>query len=339
MLNGFRAPGGGLAGFRRRPQRGDPRTKFGSPDWRRIGGAVSDCAPRAFAEEISLTESAWLQHEGNLKWALLLGAFVTFAFWETVRPRKILSAPTGRRWTYHAILAFLFNSPLIWLLRANAILVALAVTNTSFGVLNRPFLPYWLRCVLSVLLLDLFRYAQHRLYHSMPVFWRIHRVHHSDLDFDWSTGLLFHPAELLLTQGSYLALIALLAPPPLAVLGLELFIVVQNLFVHANIAMPDWLDARLRTVLITPDMHRIHHSEEVVEQNTNFGDVFPWWDRLFGTYVERPAAGHQKMKVGLQELPGPPGLNVLEMLALPFRRTGTLQDPAAPGSVKQNVAP
>jgi sterol desaturase/sphingolipid hydroxylase (fatty acid hydroxylase superfamily) len=263
----------------------------------------------------------WLQHEGNLKWALLVGAFTICALWETFRPRRELTVPTGRRWTRHAILAFALNSPLAWLLRLNALAVSIAVANSGYGVLNRPLFPWWARCVLSVLILDLFKYAQHRLYHAIPALWRVHRVHHADPDFDWSTSLLFHPGELLLTEGSYLALIALLAPPPLAVLGVELSVIAQNIFVHANVMLPARVEHALRRFLITPDMHRIHHSDEFAEQNANYGTVFPWWDRLFSTYVAEPAQGHEKMGIGLR---GVPGLGVLGLLGLPFRGAGTL---------------
>ncbi len=205
------------------------------------------------------TEAFWLQHESSLKWGFLLGAFVICALWETFRPRRILAASTGRRWTRHAILAFVFNSPLTWLLRLNAVMVALAVNGSHYGLLNRGALPLWLRCLLCVLILDLFKYVQHRLYHAIPVLWRIHQVHHADPDFDWSTSLLFHPGELLLSEGSYLGLIAILAPPPLAVLGVELAVILQNIFVHANVKVPARLDMRLRGLLITPDMHRGGH--------------------------------------------------------------------------------
>ncbi len=276
------------------------------------------------------TEAYWLQHEGSLKGGLLLAAFVICAVWETFRPRRFLAAPTGRRWLHNAILAFAFNSPLALLLRLNAVMVALAVSNTRHGLLNHQVVPLWLRFLLTILLLDIFKYAQHRLYHAVPALWRIHQVHHSDPDFDWSTSLLFHPGELLLTEGSYLALIAVLAPPPLAVLGIELAVVVQNTFVHANVDIPRWLDARLRAFLITPDMHRIHHSDAFAEQNTNFGTVFPWWDRFFATYVHDPAAGHQKMRIGLRELSGARSLSVLSMLALPFRRPPRFAASSAP---------
>ena len=262
-------------------------------------------------------ESFLLLHESILHRGLLLLAFVIFALWETFRPRRTLSGSTGRRWAHHAILSVAGSFSIIWIYRVSGLVVASSVAGSEYGLLNREILPFGVRFVLSVLLLDLFRYGQHYMYHALSVLWRIHRVHHSDSDYDWSTGLRFHPGEVLLTQGSYLAVIALVAPPVLAVLLLELTDVVVSIFVHANVVLPLWLDSRLRWFLITPDMHRIHHSAEITEQNSNFGVVFPWWDRLFGTYLQEPAAGHDKMGIGLREFPD--NLGLVGMLAQPFR--------------------
>ena len=254
---------------------------------------------------------------------VLLAAFAALAVWETFRPRRPLSGQTPRRWLHNSLLGILVNSPLGWIPSASAIVVAFAVANSSYGLLNRAILPAWSRYLLAFVLLDLLRYGQHRLYHSISALWRVHRVHHSDPDLDWSSGLLFHPLEVLLSQGSYLAVVALLTPPPIAVLAIELVTVAQNLFEHANVAIPDRLDAFLRWLLITPDMHRIHHSAEFTEQNANFGTVFSWWDRLFGSYVREPAAGQDHVRVGLEELPDRRSLNVMGMLALPFRTLGS----------------
>lgn len=217
------------------------------------------------------------------------------------------------------MLGLLVNSPMNLIYPATAVAVALAVSASSYGLLNRPWLPFWLRCVLSFLLLDLLRYCQHRLYHAIPLLWRIHRVHHSDPEVDCSSGFLFHPGEYLLTQGSYLAVVTILAPPPAVVAVLEFIVIAQNVFAHGNITLPSHVDSLLRRVWITPDMHRIHHSDDVAEQNTNFGNVLPWWDLLFRTYLRDPAAGQQAMTVGLHEIQDQRSLNIFRMLALPFR--------------------
>jgi sterol desaturase/sphingolipid hydroxylase (fatty acid hydroxylase superfamily) len=271
---------------------------------------------------------SFYQHEGILQWALLLLAFVIFALWETYFPRRVLIASTARRWGSHAILSFLCNTSGVWIYRASAVVVASAAGSSRYGLLNRQAIPFGVRCIIAVLLLDLLRYGQHYLYHAVPVLWRIHQVHHSDPDYDWSTSMRFHPGEFLLTQGSYLAVIALMAPPALAVLCLELADVVENIFVHANVAVPGWIEAVLRPWLVTPDMHRIHHSDEYTEQNANFGVVFPWWDRLLGTYRREPAAGHDHMGVGLREIDAKQGVSLIGMLIQPFRSATKINPPA-----------
>jgi sterol desaturase/sphingolipid hydroxylase (fatty acid hydroxylase superfamily) len=265
----------------------------------------------------SSLESFWLPRESILLWGVLLVAFTVFAVWETLRPRRALTARTGLRWVSHAVLWFLSCLCVVWIYRGSAVVLALAVSHSPYGLLNREIVPIGVRCVIAVLLLDFVRYGQHYLYHSVAMLWRIHRVHHGDPDYDWSTGLRFHPVEVLLTQGSYLAVIAIIAPPPLVVLGLELMDGAVNFFSHANVAVPPMVETQLRRFLITPDMHRIHHSDDIAEQNSNFGILFPWWDRLFGTYLKEPAAGQDKMRVGLRE--PPEHLGMAGMLARPFR--------------------
>lgn len=262
-------------------------------------------------------ESLWLPRETSLLWGVLIVAFAAFAIWETLRPRRVLITPTGQRWTSHAIIWILGSLCAGWIYRGSAVVVALAVSHSPYGLLNRESVPLGARCLIAVLLLDLVRYGQHYLYHSVSVLWRVHRVHHGDPDFDWSTGLRFHPVEVLLTQGSYLAAIAILAPPPLAVLGLELADAAENFFSHANVAVPLKFETRLRRFLITPDLHRIHHSGEIAEQNSNFGILFSWWDRLFGTYLNEPAAGQDNLQVGLHEPPN--HTSTFGMLVRPFR--------------------
>ena len=265
------------------------------------------------------TETFWLEHRASLERAALVAAFAICAVWETYRPLRPLIAPTGRRWAHHAVLGLLINSPLTWVFPASAVAVAAAARETSYGLLHRGALPLWVQAAAAILLLDLLRYAQHRIYHAIPALWRIHRVHHADCDYDWSTSLVFHPGEVLLTQASYLAAIAVLAPPPLAVLALEGATIVQNIFEHANVALPRSIDAGLRPLLITPDIHRIHHSQEVAEQNTNFGTIFSWWDRLLGTYRAAAALPPEKIGIGLREFRDGRGLSVIKLLALPFR--------------------
>jgi sterol desaturase/sphingolipid hydroxylase (fatty acid hydroxylase superfamily) len=257
---------------------------------------------------------------GDPRTILFLLAFVILAVWETFRPRRVAVASTARRWTSHAALWLISDVAVGWIYRASIVVTAAAVSGSRYGLLNREIVPFWARCAIAVLLLDLVRYGQHYLYHSVGVLWRIHKVHHADPDYDWSTGLRFHPVEALLTHGSYLAIVAGIAPPPAAVFGLELANIAVNFFVHANVAPPRAVDALLRHVLITPDIHRIHHSAVVAEQNTNFGVVFPWWDRLFGSYLPEPSAGQDKMAFGLPEIARERDLSLGAMLSLPLRK-------------------
>jgi sterol desaturase/sphingolipid hydroxylase (fatty acid hydroxylase superfamily) len=266
------------------------------------------------------SQAYWFEHASSIKNGLLLGSFALVALWETFQPRKRLTTPTGGRWANNSAITLFFATPTTLVARLSSIFVALAVAHSRYGLLNRQAVPLWIRCILAVLALDLFRYGFHYLFHSTPALWRVHQVHHADPDFDWSTGFLFHPVEFALAAAAYLGVIALLAPPAIAVLGLEVIMVAQNLFVHANVRLSPWFDGALRQVVVTPDMHRVHHSDEFAEQNANFGDVFSLWDRIFGTYVAQPAAGHEEMGIGLRELALDRGLNLWQMLALPFRR-------------------
>src|SRR5581483_9272936 len=180
------------------------------------------------------------------------------------------------------------------------VLASVAVAGSSWGLLNRPWIPFWIRAGGAFLLLDLLKYSLHRLQHSVSWLWRIHQVHHSDPDFDVSTGVRAHPLEFLMIQGGTLGLVALLAPPPGAVLAAEVCACFFSFFEHANASLPQGWDKLVRACLVTPDVHRIHHSERDQEQFRNLGEIFTWWDRLFGTYQDQPVAGKDKFTVGLR---------------------------------------
>jgi len=241
---------------------------------------------------------------------------------ETFRPKRRLVVSTPKRWTHNTLLWALNVLVVTGVYRATGVVVATLVSSSPYGLLNGDAIPYAVRFAITFVLLDLLHYAQHRLYHGVGFLWRMHQVHHTDVEFDLTTGLRFHPAEALLTQGVRLGVIALLAPPPLAVLALEVASQVQDLFEHGNVAIPVWLDRILRFVLVTPDMHRIHHSSEVGEQNRNLGTIFPWWDRLFGTYTQDPAGNQETMSLGLSGIPASRSVSLWQTLTHPFRRAG-----------------
>jgi sterol desaturase/sphingolipid hydroxylase (fatty acid hydroxylase superfamily) len=260
----------------------------------------------------------WIRIESAAYWTALAAAFLACAIWESFRPKRNFSG-TERRWGKHGLMLMICTVASVGLYRISPVVMAFNVGSSRFGLLNRSWLPFAARCVIAILALDLARYSTHRLSHSVGALWRFHQVHHSDPDFDVSTGLRVHPVDLVLTQGGYLLAVAILAPPVIAVLIAELVAVLQSFFTHANASLPRWVEKPLRAVFVTPDMHRIHHSEEVAEQYKNLSDIFSWWDHLFGTYLEKPAAGDDKMVTGLKGFQNERSLRIGFMLALPFR--------------------
>jgi sterol desaturase/sphingolipid hydroxylase (fatty acid hydroxylase superfamily) len=245
-------------------------------------------------------------------------AFVAVAAWESRRPARPLSVRETRRWSRHALVLAIGIAVTAVVYRISPVVLAAGMRGSAFGALNRPWLPAAAGWILAILLLDLVRYAAHRAHHAMPLLWRVHQVHHSDPDLDVSTGTRFHPIEMVVTQGVHLGAIALLAPPVGAVVVVELLIAMQSVLSHANASLPAWLERPLLLFWVTPGMHRIHHSDEVRDQNANFGDLFPWWDRLFGSYVPAPAAGAASLRPGLLGYQSDASVGIGFLLGLPF---------------------
>jgi len=188
-----------------------------------------------------------------------------------------------------------------------------------WGLFNNLGLPLYVTIPAAFVLLDLAIYLQHVMFHAVPLLWRVHRMHHADLDFDVTTGVRFHPVETLLSLGFKLGLVAVLGPPPAAVLVFEVALNGTSMFNHSNLRIPDRIDAALRNVLVTPDMHRVHHSIAVRETNSNFGFNLSCWDRILGTYCPQPAAGHEQMVIGIDTFRDPVELRLDCMLGQPFR--------------------
>ena len=260
----------------------------------------------------------WERIESYSYWTLFVAAFLAVAAWESFRPRRELSAAPERRWGRHALVLIVCTVINVGLYRASPVVVAMAFADSRYGLLNKPWMPFAGRCILAILLLDFSKYAIHRAFHSVSFLWRVHRVHHSDPDFDVSTSVRVHPIEVVVMQGAYFAVIAIFAPPVLGVLIAELLSAFESFFGHANASLPGWAEKPLRRLFVTPDMHRIHHSEEVEEQFTNYGDCFPWWDRLFRTYLAEPVAGRDRMVVGLKGCQNDASLGVPFILKQPF---------------------
>ena len=264
-------------------------------------------------------ETFLLSHEPTVRLAVFLGIFAIIAAWELAAPRRVLRESKSLRWTHNLALIML-NIVLVRVaLPVVAIGVAALAAERGMGLLSLFHVPHPLAILLSVLALDLAIYLQHLMFHAVPLFWRLHRVHHADLDFDVTTGARFHPIEIGLSMLIKFAVILALGPPAVAVLVFEILLNASSMFNHANVRIPAAIDRVLRWAVVTPDMHRVHHSIDPRETNSNFGFSVPWWDRLFGTYRAEPQAGHEAMTIGIDRFRAPRELWLDRMLLQPFR--------------------
>lgn len=243
--------------------------------------------------------------------------------WEIIAARRPQRYRRRRRWPSNLLIVVLDTLVIRLIFPLAAVGVALVVAEQGWGLFNLFALPLWLAVLASVVVLDLTVYFQHRLFHAVPWLWRLHRMHHADLEFDVTTGLRFHPLEMLISMGIKLAVVAALGAPALAVLIFEIVLNATSMFNHGNVRLPSRIDRSLRLLLVTPDMHRVHHSIVRRETDSNFGFNLPWWDRLFGTYRDQPAAGHLGMTIGIEDFRDSRNLRLDRMLIQPFlARTG-----------------
>ncbi len=247
------------------------------------------------------------------------GVFAVMAIWELIGPRSAQSIGRGVRWPNNlgVVVANTFLVRLVF--PTTAVGLALLAETRGWGLFNLIAFPTWVGIVSSVVVLDLAIYLQHVLFHAVPSLWRLHRMHHADLEFDVTTGLRFHPIEILLSMIIKFTVVAALGAPALAVLIFEVLLNATSMFNHGNVCIPTGLDRVLRWIVVTPDMHRVHHSILSRETNSNFGFNLPWWDRLFGTYRAQPAAGHDGMTIGIEQFREPRELGLDRMLLQPFR--------------------
>jgi len=240
-----------------------------------------------------------LNHEPAIRLASFLGIFAVMAVWELLAPRRVLSQSKRQRW-FNNLGLVVFNTALLRLVfPLAAVGMATTAELNGWGLFNRLASPDWLALSASVVILDAAIYLQHVMFHAVPLFWRLHRVHHADLDFDVTTGSRFHPVEILLSMLIKFAVIVLLGPPVVAVVVFEVLLNATAMFNHSNVRLPLALDALLRRLIVTPDMHRVHHSHLDHETNSNFGFNLSIWDRLFGTYRDQPEEGHDGMVIGI----------------------------------------
>jgi sterol desaturase/sphingolipid hydroxylase (fatty acid hydroxylase superfamily) len=261
---------------------------------------------------------SWIEREPTIRLTAFAGVLAVMALWELLAPRRRLTAARRVRWVSNLGLVTINTLAARLVLPLSAVGVARLAQERGWGLLANIDLPAWLAVALAIVALDLVLYLQHVLFHAVPALWRLHMVHHADLDFDVTTGIRFHTLEILLSLGIKTAAVVLLGAPVLAVLLFELLLNATALFDHANVRLPAGLDRVLRLVLVTPEMHRVHHSADPEETNSNFGFSLPWWDYLLGTYRARPAAGHEGMTIGLSQFRDERVLRLPWMLALPF---------------------
>lgn len=260
-----------------------------------------------------------MKYESLIRLGFFFGVMVLMAGWETLAPRRRLSVGKPLRWFSNLGLVTLNTIAVRLAFTLGAVGIALTAQERGWGLFNNVSLPPWLEVLLSVLTLDLAIYLQHVMFHAVPILWRLHMVHHADLDVDVTTGLRFHTVEILLSMGIKGAAILLLGPPAIAVLIFEVLLNATSMFNHSNVRMPTWIDRWLRLMVVTPDMHRVHHSVNVRETNSNFGFNLPWWDFLLGTYRSQPAEGHELMTLGLKQFRDKRQADHLHwMLALPI---------------------
>lgn len=253
-----------------------------------------------------------------MRLSAFVGVLGVMASWEIMRPRRRLTTSKLRRWTANLSVVVLNTLVIRMLFASGAVGTALVAADQGWGLLNRLDLPIWLERLLAVMALDLVLYLQHVMFHAVPALWRFHMMHHADLDVDVTTGARFHPAEVILSMLIKLGAVVVVGAPPEAVLAFEVLLNATAMFNHSNVWMPQAVDRFLRWVVVTPDMHRIHHSTLPQETNTNFGFNLPWWDRLLGTYRADPSAGQEAMALGLEQFRDPTRLTFTGMLLLPF---------------------
>lgn len=261
---------------------------------------------------------ALLRDASQVYAVVYFGAIIVVALLESAFPRKAPGELLRLRWFGNFSMTILGAVLVRLLFPLFGVGWAVYCSEQGLGLLNRVQWPWWAALALTVVVIDLSAYLQHYLLHRVPVLWRLHRTHHSDEDYDFTTGVRFHPFENIYSTAFLMGAILLLGAPPAAVFLSQLVTVAVVFGEHANVRIPTAVDRVLRLVLVTPDMHRIHHSEDMREGNSNFASLFSFWDRLFRTYVDQPAAGHDGMAFGVPELAGRKHQTLPWMLAQPF---------------------
>ncbi len=260
----------------------------------------------------------FITSEAGVRLAIFIGLFVALALLEVFVPRKELRPIKARRWFTNWSIIIIDSILVRLLFKTAAVGGALWAADAGFGLFNNVSAPYWLGFALSFLVLDFAVWLSHVASHKIPIFWRVHRMHHSDVAFDVTTAIRFHPIEIILSMVWKYAIVMALGAPAAAVLVFEIVLNGGALFNHSNWRLPLWLDRWLRMVIVTPDMHRVHHSIDMVETDSNYGFNFSFWDRMFGTYTDQPKLGHDGMIIGLKEWQDDQPADLVWTLSVPF---------------------
>ena len=288
------------------------KSKMNLVSIRKSGHNFNDRGPQKVMFEHILT------YEPAIRLGFFIGVLILMGSWEWIAPRRPYLTSKKSRWFANLGIVLIDSLALRLILPVTAVYIASSNEASGGGFLNQSGLPHWLTIVIGVMLLDFIIYLQHAMFHAFPIFWRIHMMHHTDLDFDTTTGVRFHPLEVLLSMGIKIGAVSVLGIPALAVVLFEILLNATSLFNHGNVNLPQPIDRVLRFFVVTPEMHRVHHSVIIRETNSNFGFNLPWWDRLFGTYRSAPAAGHEGMTIGLSHFRDPGELTLPRLLVLPF---------------------
>ncbi len=262
--------------------------------------------------------SVIIENESTIRLTSFLVIFTFMALWEAISPRRGLTTSKPKRWLTNIGIVVINTLTVRLLFSVAAVGTAIVAEEKGWGVLNTLDLPTLLAAFLAVIIFDFIIYLQHVMFHAIPVFWRLHMVHHADLDMDVTTGSRFHPIEIILSMGIKLAFVVLIGAPAEAVVVFEVLLNATAMFNHSNVQISKKIDYLLRWIIVTPDMHLIHHSVEINETNSNFGFNLPWWDRLFGTYISEPKNGSLGMTIGLDQFRDPTRLSLFKILLLPF---------------------
>jgi sterol desaturase/sphingolipid hydroxylase (fatty acid hydroxylase superfamily) len=256
--------------------------------------------------------------EPLIRIAAFAGIVAVMVVWELAAPRRAPTHPRWLRWSGNFGVVIVAALLVRLLFPIAAVGTALIAQQRGWGLFNLVAWPAWLEFLLAVVALDLAIYLQHVLFHAVPALWRLHRMHHADLDFDFSTGVRFHPVEILLSMAIKIGVVLALGPPALAVLAFEILLNATSVFNHGNVRLPAPVDRVLRWLVVTPEMHRVHHSIHPDETNSNFGFNLPWWDRLLGTYRDQPRDGHEGMAIGIDQFRTRRELRLDRMLIQPL---------------------